>query len=58
MLKVGFVGTFAASLEGAIRRNLAVPCAIIAADEAGIMSHLADIDVLVTMELTREMGRL
>jgi phosphoglycerate dehydrogenase-like enzyme len=56
MLKVGIVGTFAASLEGAIRRNLTIPCEIVVSDEAGIIAYLADIEVLVTMALTREMG--
>jgi len=57
MPNVGIVGTFAASLEDAIRRNLTVPCEIVVSDEAGIISRLADIDVLVTMVLTKEMGR-
>jgi phosphoglycerate dehydrogenase-like enzyme len=57
MLKIGIVGTFAASLEAAIRRNLTLACEIIVSDEVGIISRLADIDVLVTMVLTDEMGR-
>jgi phosphoglycerate dehydrogenase-like enzyme len=56
MLKIGIVGTFAASLEAAIRRNLTVPSEIVVADEAGIVPRLADLDALVTMVLTREMG--
>ena len=57
MLKIGIVGTFAASLEAAIRRNLTLACEIIVSDEVGIISRLADIDVLVTMVLTDRMGR-
>jgi phosphoglycerate dehydrogenase-like enzyme len=57
MLNVAIVGTFAASLEDAIRGNLTVPCEIVVSDEAEIISRLADIDVLVTMVLTREMAR-
>jgi phosphoglycerate dehydrogenase-like enzyme len=57
MPKVGIVGTFAASLEGAIRRNLTIPCEIVVSDEAGITSRLAESDVLVTMVLTRDMAR-
>ena len=57
MLKIGIVGTFAASLEAAIRRNLTLACEIIVLDEVGIISRLADIDVLVTMVLTDRMGR-
>ena len=57
MLKIGIVGTFAASLEAPIRRNLTLACEIIVLDEVGIISRLADIDVLVTMVLTDRMGR-
>jgi phosphoglycerate dehydrogenase-like enzyme len=57
MLKVGIVGIFAASLEGAIHRNLTTPCEIVRSDEAGIVPRLAEIDVLVTMVLTNEMAR-
>jgi phosphoglycerate dehydrogenase-like enzyme len=57
MVKVGIVGVFAASLENAIRRNLTIPCEIIVSDEAAIIARLAEIDVLVTMVLTREMAR-
>jgi hypothetical protein len=57
MLNVAIVGTFAASLEDAIRRNLAIPCEIVVSDEATIISHLAEVDVLVTMMLTHEMTR-
>jgi len=53
MLKIAIVGTFAASLEGAIRRHLTTPCEIIVSDE---VSRLADVDVLVTMALTDAMG--
>jgi phosphoglycerate dehydrogenase-like enzyme len=56
MLRVAFAGTFAASLEEPVRRNLTIPCDIITSDETGIISRLADIDVLVTMALTTEMG--
>jgi phosphoglycerate dehydrogenase-like enzyme len=58
MLNVAMVGTFAASLEDAIRRNLVTPCEIVVSDEAAIISHLAEVDVLVTMVLTREMTRV
>jgi phosphoglycerate dehydrogenase-like enzyme len=57
VLQVGIVGTFAASLEGAIRRNLTIASEIFVADETKIISRLADADVLVTMVLTREMAR-
>lgn len=57
MVKVGIVGAFAASLEGAIRQKLSIPSEIVVSDEVGIITRLADIDVLVTMVLTHEMGR-
>jgi phosphoglycerate dehydrogenase-like enzyme len=56
MLGIGFAGTFAASLEGPVRAQLHVPCNVVVADEAGIVSQLAGVDVLVTMGFTREMG--
>jgi phosphoglycerate dehydrogenase-like enzyme len=57
MLRVAIVGTFAVSLEGAIRRSLTIPCEIIASEQYETIARLADIDVLVTMVLTQEMVR-
>ena len=56
MLQVAFAGTFASTLEPSVRTRLAVPCGIIHADEAGIVSHLSEIDVLVTLVFSGEMG--
>jgi phosphoglycerate dehydrogenase-like enzyme len=53
---VAFAGTFAASLEGAVRAHLGIPCDVVVADEGGIAAKLGDADVLVTMAFTREMG--
>jgi phosphoglycerate dehydrogenase-like enzyme len=58
MLRVGFAGTFSASLEQLVRRHLETPCEIIVADETHILPQLKPIDVLVTMTLSVEMGRL
>ena len=58
MLKVGFAGTFSASLEQLVRRHLETSCEIIVADEAHILPQLKPIEVLVTMTLSAEMGRL
>ena len=44
-------------LEQPVRRHLAVPCEIVVASEADILPRLPEIDVLVTMGLTAEMGR-
>jgi phosphoglycerate dehydrogenase-like enzyme len=57
MVQVAFAGTFPASLEQPVRRHVAIPCEIIVGSEADILPRLADIDVLVTMVLTAEMGR-
>lgn len=56
MLGVGFAGTFAARLEEPVRVFLEIPCNIIVADEVKIVPQLAEVDVLVTMALTPEMG--
>ena len=57
MLRVAFAGTFPASLEAPVRRHLGIACEIVVADESAIIAQLGDIDVLVTMALTPEMGR-
>ena len=57
MLRVAFAGTFPARLKEPARRHLGIACEIVVADEAGIIAQLADVDVLVTMALTAEMGR-
>ena len=56
MLTVALAGTFAASLEPSLRAELGVPCQIVVADEAAIVSKLGDVDVLVTMSFTGEMA--
>jgi phosphoglycerate dehydrogenase-like enzyme len=56
MLRVAFAGTFAARLEQRVRAHLAIPCDVVVDDEAGIVSRLGDVDVLVTLAFTREMG--
>jgi len=56
MIHVAFAGTFSASLEPRVRAHLAVPCEISVADEPGIVSKLAAVDVLVSLGFTREMG--
>ena len=56
MLRVAFAGTFSATLEPTVRARLGMPCDVILADETGIVSRLSDVDVLVTLAFTREMG--
>ena len=56
MVRVAFAGTFAASMEARMRGRLSVPCEVIVADERAIVPKLADVDVLVTLAFTAEMG--
>src|SRR6266446_9700042 len=56
MLKIAFAGTFAATLEPAVRSHLAVPGDVIVGDEAGIVGTLGDVDALITLAFTREMA--
>jgi phosphoglycerate dehydrogenase-like enzyme len=55
-MKVAFAGSFAVRLAEPVRAQLAVPCEVIADDEARIMPRLADTDVLVSMGFTKEMA--
>ena len=55
-LRIAFAGTFAARLEEPVRRHLDLPCDVVVADEAGIVSRLRDVDVLVTLAFGRAMG--
>jgi phosphoglycerate dehydrogenase-like enzyme len=56
MLRVAFAGTFSTTLEPAVRARLAAPCDVITGDEAGIVSRLADVEVLVTLAFNRQMA--
>jgi phosphoglycerate dehydrogenase-like enzyme len=56
MLNVAFAGTFAASLEPRVRAHLTAPCGVLVAEEGGIASKLGDVDVLITLVFTRDMG--
>jgi phosphoglycerate dehydrogenase-like enzyme len=57
MLRIAFMGTFSASLVEPVRRRLSIPCEIAVSEEVGIASRLSEVDVLVTMALTQEIGR-
>jgi len=57
-ITVVFAGTFAASLETRVRAHLTRPCEIGAAAESAVAALMPDVDVLVTMAFTPEMGRL
>lgn len=56
-LGIVFAGTFAASLEGRVRGHLTLPCDVRVSDEAAVVPLMPDVDVLVTMGFTREMGQ-
>jgi phosphoglycerate dehydrogenase-like enzyme len=56
MLQVAFAGTFSARLEERVREHLRLPCNVIVADEVSIIPRLAEVDVLVTMAFTGDMG--
>ena len=48
-MKVAFAGAFAAQMAEPVRERLSLPCEVVVDDEAGIVPHLADVDVLVSM---------
>jgi phosphoglycerate dehydrogenase-like enzyme len=56
MLAIAFAGSFAASLEERVRTYLGMPCHVVVADEREIVSRLSDVDVLITLTFSREMG--
>lgn len=55
-MRVAFAGTFAVRLADRVRARLEVPCEIILGDEAQVAPQLGDVDVLVTLAFTPEMG--
>jgi phosphoglycerate dehydrogenase-like enzyme len=55
-VRVAFAGTFAARLAPQVRAHLDVACDVVVGDEATIAARLSDVDVLVTMAFTGEMG--
>ena len=57
MLSVVFMGTFSASLAAAVERHLSIACEIAVSEEVGVISRLSEADVLVTLTLTKEIGR-
>lgn len=56
MLRIAFAGTFAGHLVEPVRAHLETSCDIVTGDEASIVPQLADVDVLVTLAFSREMG--
>ena len=57
MLRVAFTGAFAGPFEPLVRPRLTTPCETLQADDASVLTHIADIDVQVTLAFTAAMGR-
>ncbi len=55
-MKIAFAGSFAVRLADPVQARLSIPCEVVVDDEAGILSRLADADVLVSMAFTKEMA--
>ena len=55
-LRVVFAGAFLVHFADHARALLDIPCDVTLADEEGIVAELPNVDVLVTMAFTREMG--
>ncbi len=56
MLRVAFVGALAASFAESVRAHLAVPCEFAMTDEAKVVSELPNVEVLVSLVFTAQMG--
>ena len=56
MLRVAFVGALSSSFADRVRAHLTVPCDFVYTDEKNVRDVLSDIDVLVTLVFTSEMG--
>jgi phosphoglycerate dehydrogenase-like enzyme len=55
-MKVAFSGSFAARLAEPVRLRLSLPCEMVVDDEIGIVFHLADTGVLVSMAFSQVMA--
>jgi len=55
-VKVAFVGAFAVRLADRVKVHLTLPCDVILADEAAIVSQIGEVDAVVTLAFTRQMG--
>ncbi len=55
-MKIAFAGSFAVRFVEAVRARLAIPSAVVAGDETGILEQLGDADVLVSMGFTSAMA--
>jgi phosphoglycerate dehydrogenase-like enzyme len=56
VLRVAFVGPLSSSFAERVRAHLAVPCDLVLLDEAAVVAHLPEVDVLVSLVFTPAMG--
>ena len=56
MLRVAFLGALSSSFADRVRVHLTVPCDFIHTDEKNAVDVLPEVDILVTLVFTREMG--
>jgi len=56
MLRVAFVGALASSFADRVRAHLALPCDFVHVDELSASDVLPEVDVVVTLVFTKEMG--
>lgn len=57
-MKAAFAGSFAGSIIEPVRTRLSIPCDLVADDEARILRHLPDTDILVSMAFTAQMAEV
>ncbi len=55
-MNVAFAGAFSVRMAERVRAHLDTPCELILADEAAIVPRMPEVDVLVTLAFTPEMG--
>jgi phosphoglycerate dehydrogenase-like enzyme len=55
-MKAAFAESFAANMIGPVRAWLSIPCELVADDEIGILKHLSDADVLVSLRFSAGMA--
>jgi phosphoglycerate dehydrogenase-like enzyme len=55
-MKIAFAGAFAAQLAAPVKARLSRQCELIVEDEAAIVPHMADVEVLVAMGFSAQMA--
>ena len=57
MMRVAFVGALASSFADRVRAHVDIPCELVHTDEKSAPDVLSDVDVVVTLVFTPEMGQ-